>query len=167
MKRCTGFAALLMIAFFIQPVLSQSMGTISGTVTDAKTGEALWSANVLLKGTGLGAPSDSKGAYTIANVPPGTYTLRVSYIGYRESEVGVRVDRGSLLTQDFKLEPVGIVGAEVVVTAQASGQNAAINQQLASKNIVNVVSSARIKELPDANAAESIGRLPGVFLVRS
>ena len=55
---------------------------------------------------------------------------------------------------------------EIVVTAQASGQNAAINQQLSSDNIVNVVSSLRIRALPDANAAESIGRLPGVSLVR-
>ena len=162
-------SALLLVITLTPGLLwaQSATGTISGKVVDGKTGEPLWSANVLLKGTGLGAPSDAKGSYVISNVPPGTYTLRVSYIGYRESEVEVTVDRGSVLTHDFKLEPVGIVGAEVVVTAQASGQNAAINQQLASQNIVNVVSAARIKELPDANAAESIGRLPGVFLVRS
>ena len=40
---------------------------------------------------------------------------------------------------------------------QAMGQNAAINQQLASNSITNVVSAARIQELPDANAAESVG----------
>ena len=61
---------------------------------------------------------------------------------------------------------VTVSTSEVVVTAQASGQNAAINQQLASDNIVNVVSSAKIQALPDANAAESIGRLPGISLVR-
>jgi TonB-dependent receptor len=54
----------------------------------------------------------------------------------------------------------------VVVTAQALGQNQAINQQLSSDKIVNVVSSARIQELPDANAAESVGRLPGVSVTR-
>ncbi len=55
----------------------------------------------------------------------------------------------------------------MVVTAQASGQNSAINQQLTSNNVVNVVSAARIQELPDANAAESVGRLPGISLVRN
>jgi len=58
--------------------------------------------------------------------------------------------------------PQEITGEEVIVTAQARGQTAAINQQLASNTIANIVSSDRIRELPDANAAESKGRLPGV-----
>ena len=53
------------------------------------------------------------------------------------------------------------------MTGQAVGQRAAINQQLAAETIVNVVSEEKIKELPDANAAESIGRLPGVSVQRS
>jgi TonB-dependent receptor len=69
--------------------------------------------------------------------------------------------------QDFKLVAVALEGETVVVTAQASGQNEAINQQLSALSIVNVVSSARIQELPDANAAESVGRLPGVSIVRN
>ncbi|HXX65103.1 MAG TPA: TonB-dependent receptor, partial [Bacteroidota bacterium] len=63
-------------------------------------------------------------------------------------------------------EAVAIEGQTVVVTAQALGQNQAINQQLSSQQIVNVVSSARIQEVPDANAAESVGRLPGVSVTR-
>ena len=54
----------------------------------------------------------------------------------------------------------------MVVTAQAEGQARAINQQINSEQIVNVVSSDRIRELPDANVAESIGRLPGVAIQR-
>ncbi len=56
---------------------------------------------------------------------------------------------------------------EVVVTAQREGQVAAINQQLTASSIKNVVSSERIQEVPDANAAESISRLPGLSLVRN
>ncbi|MCB0747682.1 MAG: TonB-dependent receptor, partial [Ignavibacteriae bacterium] len=59
-----------------------------------------------------------------------------------------------------------VEGETVVITAQASGQNEAINQQLSSIQIKNVVSMARIQELPDANAAESVGRLPGVSIIR-
>jgi len=47
------------------------------------------------------------------------------------------------------------------------GQLAAINQQIVSNRIVSVVSEEKIKELPDANAAEAIGRLPGVSIIRS
>ncbi len=54
-------------------------------------------------------------------------------------------------------------GETVVVTGQA----AAINQQLASNTIVNVVSEQKIQELPDANAGEAIGSLPGVSISRS
>jgi len=43
----------------------------------------------------------------------------------------------------------------------------AINEQLSSNSIVNVVSEAKIQELPDFNAAEAIGRLPGVSTLRS
>ncbi|HSQ75891.1 MAG TPA: TonB-dependent receptor, partial [Bacteroidota bacterium] len=55
---------------------------------------------------------------------------------------------------------------EVTVTAQLEGQVQAINQQLTSNTIGNVVSSDRIRELPDQNAAESIARLPGISLQR-
>jgi outer membrane receptor protein involved in Fe transport len=55
---------------------------------------------------------------------------------------------------------------EVEVTAQARGQLSAINEQLSANEIKNVVSKDRIRELPDANAAESVARLPGVSIVR-
>ncbi len=59
------------------------------------------------------------------------------------------------------------MGEEVVVTGIARGQLAAINQQVNSNTIVNVVSKERMQELPDQNAAEAVGRLPGVSVVRA
>ncbi|MGY9009824.1 MAG: TonB-dependent receptor plug domain-containing protein [Rhodobacterales bacterium] len=53
-----------------------------------------------------------------------------------------------------------------MVTAQAKGQMDAINRQLKAKSIKNIVSSDRIQELPDANAAESVARIPGVSIRR-
>jgi len=140
--------------------------TVQGRVKDAQTGEALPSANVMLVGTGLGAAADVNGKYVIRNVPAGTYILRASYIGYKSSEISLDIKEGVNVTHDFALENVGIRGEGIVVTAQAQGQNAAINRQLAADHLMNVVSSARIQELPDANAAESIGRLPGVSITR-
>lgn len=141
--------------------------TIQGRVKDAQTGEALPSANVTLSGTGLGAAADVNGRYIIRNVPPGPYTLRVSYIGYKTAEVAIEVKEGATLTRDFQLESVAIKGEGIVITAQASGQDQAINHQLVAPQILSVVSAARIQELPDANAAESVGRLPGVSILRS
>jgi TonB-dependent receptor len=148
-------------------VLAQANASIQGYVKDTQTDEPLPSANVILLGTGLGAAADINGKYIIRNVPPGAYTLRASYIGYKPMEVHVQVREGTNIKQDLELENVGIKGEGVVVTAQARGQEQAINQQLAAIRVVNVVSAARIQELPDANAAESVGRLPGVSILRS
>ena len=57
-------------------------------------------------------------------------------------------------------------GSEVIVTVQAKGQMDAINKQLNSKSLVNIISSDRIQELPDANAAETVARVPGVSIRR-
>jgi len=148
-------------------VLAQANVSIQGYVKDAETGEPLPSANVIIVGTSLGAATDLNGKYVIRNVPQGSYTFRASYIGYKPIEVPIRVGEAVDVRQDFKLEYVGIKGKVVVVTAQAAGQMEAINKQLASLPVMNVVSAARIQELPDANAAESVSRLPGVSLIRT
>jgi TonB-dependent receptor len=60
-----------------------------------------------------------------------------------------------------------LIGEEVVVTSQMMGQISAINQQRTSNTIINVVSGEKIQELPDVNAAEVMGRMPGVSILRS
>ncbi|HUI11483.1 MAG TPA: carboxypeptidase-like regulatory domain-containing protein, partial [Bacteroidota bacterium] len=157
-------AALLAAA---PAALAQGSGTMKGRVLDNDTGEPLFGANVVFQGTSLGAATDMLGNYVVVAVPAGLLTVRVSYLGYAAITREVRIVPESTVVQDFRLKAQVLQGHEVVVTAQAKGQNAAINQQLSSDNVVNVVSAARIQELPDANAAESVGRLPGVSLLRS
>ena len=145
---------------------SQWGGDIRGKVLDANTGDPLPGAIVLLKGTSMGASTDLEGNYSIRDVPLGSYLVRVSYIGYVSRVIFVQLAKGGKLTEDLKLRPVGVKGKAVVVTAQASGQAQAINQELSSDKIMNAVSAAKIRQLPDENAAESVGRLPGVFVLR-
>ncbi len=164
-KRKIGVFVWLLL-FITTAARAQSGATIQGTVADKKTGEALPGANVMLVGTSLGASSDVHGKFVVREVPPGTYTIRATYVGYTPTVKPLVVQGSSPVTIDFVLEAVTIEGQAVVVTAQALGQNQAINQQLASNQIVSVVSAARIQELPDANAAESVGRLPGVSVTR-
>jgi TonB-dependent receptor len=168
MKKGIHLALVICItSIFSMGALAQN-ATIKGKVTDALSGEPLIGTNIAIMGTSLGTSSDLNGDYTIAAIPPGTHTIVFRYIGYKTIEQPeVTLDPGEELIIDMALEPEAIMGEEVVVTIQATGQRAAINQQLAANNISNIVSSAKIREVPDVNAAESIGRLPGVSLRRS
>ena len=161
-------ASVVLLLFFSRAGFGAAVsGRIEGFVKDKVTGQPLPGANVLIVGTSMGAATDLKGHYVILNVPPGTYKLTVRFIGYRQTSAKVRVLAGRTVRHDFSLEFMVLKGKEVVVTAQAEGQMEAINQQLSAATIKNVVSSARIQEIPDANAAESLGRLPGVSILRS
>src|SRR5262245_33848829 len=90
------------------PGTAAETGTLTGTVHDQKTGEELIGANVLLMGTALGASADVEGKDTIRGVAPGSYDLRVSYVGYAAKIVkGVVVPAGKTVTLDV------LLGAEV------------------------------------------------------
>jgi hypothetical protein len=155
------------VIFLIGNTSVSAASNIEGFIKDTLTNEPLIGANIILVGTSLGAATNNSGQYIIRSVTPGTYVIRVTYIGYETVEKQIRVQENVQIKQDFNLKPIGIEGETVLITAQASGQVEAINKQLSSDNIMNAVSSARIQELPDANAAESIGRLPGVPVLRT
>ncbi len=158
---------LLMTVFSSETVFASKNGTIKGLVTDAQTGAPLPGANVFLNGTGFGSSTDVDGYFSITNIPPGSYVLRTVYIGYKPLDIPVKIKSGMVITKHIKLLPQALEGEEIVVTSQASGQKAAINQQLSAKAIVNVVSSEQIQEHPDATAAEAISRIPGISIIRS
>lgn len=155
------------IAIYITSSLLYSQSaSISGTVKDSLNGDDLIGANVFIQRTSLGAATANNGQYQIKNVGLGTYTVKVSYIGYQSKEIEITLSEVMNYVQDFNLNYTTVEGKTVVVTAQAKGQMDAINRQLKAKSIKNIVSSDRIQELPDANAAESVARIPGVSIRR-
>lgn len=159
------FITIIFVA--LQSLAFAQTGTIKGRVLDKTNNSKLAGAAVVVKGTALGAAADLNGNYIIPNVPEGKYTLTVSYIGYLSVSTTLNVTAGKTLEHNFYLEPQVIQGQTVTVTAQAQGQLSAIQQQLASNKIANIVSEARIQELPDFNAAQAISRLPGVSTTQS
>lgn len=102
---------LLPLALFAQ------RGAVTGKVTDASSGEALVGANVLIKGTALGAASGLNGVYKIVKVPPGSYTLRATFIGHKMQEKEVQVLAGQEVTVDFVLEEDVIYGEAIGIIA--------------------------------------------------
>ena len=147
-------------------VLAQQKGNVMGRVTDASDGSALAGVVVLVKGTPQGMVTDIEGKYRFTALSAGQTVIVFRYLGYRPDSLLIEVFSDSARVLDHAMTPDAIQGQEVVVTAQLQGQHAAINQQLTSTKIVNVVSKDRIQELPDNNAAESISRLPGISMER-
>lgn len=143
-----------------------AQGRIRGVVTDVTTGEYLPGASVFIEDSGVGVITDLEGRFSISNAPEGDQVLVVRFLGYVTARINVRLTAGEVVERNVQLEPDIASLQEVVITDQALGQMAAINQQVNSNTIVNVVSKDKIESLPDQNAAESIGRLPGIAIQR-
>ncbi|MCP5064043.1 MAG: TonB-dependent receptor [Ignavibacteriae bacterium] len=111
---------ILLVCLSYSMIFAGTTGKIAGTITDKTTGEDLIGVNIILVETGIGAASDENGYYFINNVPPGTYTLKVSYIGYSTTEVkniSISVDHTTeinieLVDATIELKDVVIVVAE-------------------------------------------------------
>ncbi len=111
-------SVFLLATIFLGTAYSQS-GKISGKVIDGNTGEALPFVNVMIEGTTQGAATDLDGNYFIINLPPGTYSVKASAIGYNSITVaGVKVSSGFTANQDFNLQSTALeLGEDVVVIA--------------------------------------------------
>ncbi len=158
---------ITILIIFLSITQSVAQGVLKGIVTDSSTNKELIGANVFLIGTSLGSATNIDGRYLIRSIDPGKYIVKVSYIGYTIKETEVNIISSETIELNIQLALDVLEGEEVVVTGQMMGQISAINQQLTSNTIINVVSEEKIQELPDQNAAETIGRLPGVSLIRS
>lgn len=120
LKNLAGLAMIFALLFIVcNGVHAQTSGKIAGVVIDQSTGDGLPGVNVIVDGTNLGASTDSQGRYFILNVPPGVYTVRASFIGYRVKNLqDIRVSVGQTAEANFALESTVIEGEEVVVTAE-------------------------------------------------
>jgi TonB-dependent receptor len=161
------FLPLICFLVFIVSFVSAQNGKIVGFIFDSQYNDPLPGANVYIEGTSYGAAADLNGKYSIVGVPEGDYQLTVKYIGYVDKTIDVTVAAGETVEKIITLDFQSIEGEVIEVNAQAEGQMQAINQQLSSNTIANVVSKARIEDIPDVNAAESVGRLPGISINRS
>ena len=123
-----------------------SQGMLKGVVTDSLTNNELIGANVFLVGTSLGAATNIEGKYSISSIAEGNYIVRVSYIGYKVKDTEVTIKTSETKVLNIQLSLDVLVGEEVVVTGQMMGQISAINQQLSSNTIINVVSEMCIRD---------------------
>ncbi len=163
------YALLLFVSIFVisDNLQAQIKGRIAGQVTDSKTGDFLPGANVMIQGTQFGSATDREGKYRIGNVPPGTYTLTVSYIGYENFAVEVTVPAKGVVMQNIEMKVSYVEMEEVVVEGLRQGQRKALTQQMTAPNIKNVMAQEEMERFPDMNTAEALQRVPGISVTRS
>lgn len=138
--------------------LAGQTGKISGRLLDAQTREPLPGASVIIEGTRLGAAADLDGYYFINNIPPGTYTVTVSIVGYQKAtikNVQVKIDLTTAL--DVKLSSTAIEASEVVITAERP----LVQKDLTSTSVT--VSSDELKLMPVDNVDQVINLQAGVI----
>lgn len=161
--------AVLLVGFFLMAgfgTMAQTTGWITGRVVDKASKEPLPGATVSIFKTTKGTVSDVAGNFTLTGISHGNIVVEVRFMGYKAQQIETTITPGAATVLNISLEPDAQVMDEIVVTAQALGQAGAINQQINSSTILNVVSKDKIRELPDQNAAETVGRISGIYVQR-
>jgi len=139
--------------------LAGTNGSIEGTVRDAKTGEPLPGANVLVVELGTGASTDTLGRYILTNIRSGVYSLRFTHIGHVPQLVrSVLVDPDRRMVVNASLQPSDIPLEEVVVTQERP----LIRQEVTGTTYF--VRGEDVRLLPLANVTDVLGLQPGVTL---
>lgn len=121
-KNCFIFCAVL-----LNSVASAQVNKISGTITDADTGEPIPFANVFFASTSIGISSDMEGKFVLQNFPNGKYDFTVAYVGYEPFQLAFEFN-SSEFRQTLKLKTEEVKLKEVVIKADTTGwaQNFAI-----------------------------------------
>lgn len=150
-----------LLVFFLSFISFGQERQIKGQVSD-ENGNPLPFVNILIKGTAAGTSSDYDGQFTL-EVSDTNAVLVFTSMGYETQEISV----GGKTVINVEMKPDLNQLGEVILTVQAKGQKKAIQEQINSNTIKNVVASDRLQENPDANSVEALGRLPGVSVTRS
>ena len=135
-------------------------GTVRGRIIDV-TKQTLPGASIYIEKLHTGVTSDVNGFYTFPNLDPGTYTVKVSYVGYSPVELKITIPAGRTLEKDVVLNE-GVELQEVVVGGAFQGQRRAINAQKSNLGITNVVSADQVGKFPDSNIGDALKRISGI-----
>ncbi|HTY39345.1 MAG TPA: TonB-dependent receptor [Bacteroidota bacterium] len=148
---------LPIVLLFLASVAWAQTGKIAGKVIDARTGEAIVGANVVLEGTLYGAASNFEGFFTILSVPPGTYRIRASVLGYTPStQIDVRVNINQTTQLEFRMTEQAIQTQEVVIVATRP----VVERDVAASRAN--ITSREVENLPISQVSSVIGLEAGV-----
>ena len=154
-------AAAMSAAAYAAPDSNEAaFGVMRGRIVDTQN-QVLPGATVMIESLHTGAVSDVNGYYTLANLKPGTYIVKVSYVGYEPKTMKLTISPDKTAVQDFVLtDGVELQGIEV--KGAFHGQSRALNQQKNNFNLTNVVSADQVGKFPDSNIGDALKRINGI-----
>jgi len=120
------FLFLFLIVIFSLKLSAQNLGTLKGKITEAKTGNALPGANVVVIGKNIGTAANLKGEYSL-KLAPGTYKIRASFVGYKPQFSSVKITAHKTIILNFSLREDLIGTNEVVVIGSRTRNRTVVN----------------------------------------
>lgn len=148
---------IMAIYILFNTVIAGTTGKIVGTVKDSDTEEPLIGVNIVLEGTSLGSSTDPEGYYSIINVPPGVYQMKVFYISYSTvtvENIVVSIDRTT--TQNITMKPGILEGQTVIIEAERPAI------ELDRTHSSSVVSAEVVEHMPVTDVEEIIELQAGI-----
>ena len=137
---------LFLTLLAILATMAAVAGNLSGTVLDKQYGDPMTGATIQIIGTTLGAVADMDGNYEIKNVPSGTYTIIVKYVGYKEVNLpSVKIDNEPKVL-NFELESDAQALGEVAVVARVK-RNTDVSMMTAQKQSLLVQSGVSAQQI--------------------
>jgi iron complex outermembrane receptor protein len=127
MRRTWFVLTTLMGVLAVPPEATAQNGAVRGSVT-AANGAAVAGAQLTVEGTTRGTVTNAQGSYLIVNVPPGTHTLRVEGLGYRQADVRITVGADATVTHNFRLEESAVELAQIAVTVGSRARHTAADE---------------------------------------
>lgn len=155
MNRISVVLLLMLVCIGVMAEPLKGGGSLSGKVTDKRSGEALVGVAIFFPGLQTGTVTDADGKYSIDNLPRRSVEVQVSYIGHKTIVTTIDVD--SVSRKDFALEESDAQINEVVVTG-LTGKSLAKD----SPTPVSVVSSAMLRSTASSNIIDALSLQPGV-----
>ncbi len=152
--------ALIPVVLFHQPARAQT-ATVRGFIYDKSSGEPIIFTNVYFMKTSIGATTDVNGYFAITKVPPGDYTLMVTFVGYDTLKLPVSLKAGAIETRKLYLTPVTVVLQEVSVSAARQEKTTSVQTSIIKINPKQIDKIPSIGGTPDL--AQYLQVLPGVI----
>ena len=158
---------ILLLLLISNYLLSQEVGILRGKIIDTETGEALFAANIGIKGTSIGTTSDFDGNFEL-KIPFQKTSLFISYIGYQSKEIeNIDIDFEKInFLDEIKLSSNSIALESVNISAQATRNTEAAILIIKKKSpvLMDAISAQSLKKSGDSNAAGAIKRVSGISI---